>query len=153
MEPDARKKVLIELVGSPSPGVRLMAVGLLGKHHASDDAVVSALSGDAMLDPDPDVRGAALAALAESGRPDALAAISSALMDDPSLVVRREAASLLDRLTGQSMGAEFATMVDDIQEKADDAAMAYDEWIETNREKLKWDAERAKFVTDGEVTK
>ncbi|MEN8149155.1 MAG: hypothetical protein ABFS86_04985 [Planctomycetota bacterium] len=152
MEPDARKMALIELTGDPKPGVRLMAVGLLGKHHAAEEDVVATLADDVMLDADADVRVAALAALAESGRPDGLAAISAALMDDPALVVRREAASLLDRLTGQTTGAEFTAMVDDALEKADDAAMAYDDWIETNREKLRWDAGKARYILDAEVT-
>ena len=126
-----------------------MAVGLLGKYHAADDDVVAVLGGEAALDADVDVRSAALGALAKSGRVEALVAIGSALTDDPSLVVRREAAVLLDRLTGQTLGAGFASRVEEASSSADDASMAYDDWLETNRAKLRWDADTARFVNKG----
>ena len=129
-----------------------MAVGLLGKHDAADDGVVAVLGGEIALDVDVDVRGAALAALAKSGRIEALSAIGTALTDDPSLVVRSEAAVLLDSLTGQTLGAGFAAQVEEASSGADDAAMAYDDWLETNRAKLRWDASSARFVV-AEVSK
>jgi len=151
MKPEHRKKVLTELIHDPKPEVRLMAVGLLGKHHAADAGVVAVLGEEAALDVDVDVRSAALGALAESGRPEALMAISSALTDDPSLVVRREAAVLLDRLTGQDLGAGFAGRVEEASDAADDAAMAYDDWLSTNRAKLEWDAGSRRFTIEGEA--
>jgi len=149
MQPDQRRKVLIELTRDPKPEVRLMAVGLLGKYHAAAEDVVDVLGGEAALDADVDVRSAALGALAKSGRVEALVSIGSALTDDPSLVVRREAAVLLDRLTGQTLGAGFAARVEEAGSSADDASMAYDDWLETNRAKLRWDADTARFVNKG----
>ena len=149
MNPNQREEVLIELTRDEKPGVRLMAVTLLGKHHAADADVVAALGDKAGLDVDVDVRGAALVALAASGSVEALAAIGSALTDDPSLVVRRQAAVLLDRLTGQTLGATFASRVEEASSSADDAAMAYDDWLESNRAKLRWDADSARFVDGG----
>ena len=151
MKPEQRKKVLVELVRDPKPEVRLMAVSLLGKHHAADAGVIAVLGGEAALDVDIDVRSGALAALAESGSVDALVAIGSALTDDPSLRVRGEAAMLLDRLTGQTLGAGFASRVEEAGSDADDAAMAYDDWLETNRARLRWDVDTGRFVIEGEA--
>ena len=69
MEPDQRRSVLVELTRDRKPEIRLMAVGLLGKHDAAHDDVVAVLGGEAALDVDADVRGAALEALARSGQP------------------------------------------------------------------------------------
>ena len=124
---------------------------LLTTVQVSVSSVVAVLGEEAALDVDVDVRSAALGALAESGRPEALTAISSALTDDPSLVVRREAAVLLDRLTGQDLGAGFAGRVDEASDAADDAAMAYDDWLATNRAKLQWDAGSRRFTMKGEA--
>jgi len=146
MKPAQRKAVLLELTRNPRVEVRLMAVGLLGRHHATDPDVVKAMGEEAALDVDIDVRSAALSALAASGRSEALTAILAALTNDPSLVVRREAGVILDRLTGLKLATEFAGRLEEAEDAADDAAMSYDDWLESNREKLAWDAENRRFV-------
>jgi len=146
MQPAQRRQVLIELTRDQKPEIRLMAVGLLGKHDAGDAGVIAVLGSESALDADVDVRSAALSALAQSGRVEALVAIGNALTDDPSLMVRREAAVLLDRLTGQTLGAGFAAQVESASSSADDSAMAYDEWVETNRANLRWDKNSNRFV-------
>jgi HEAT repeat protein len=146
MDPAERKTVLTELVTNDRVEIRLMATGLLGKHHAGDSQVVKVLGERAALDVDIDVRSSALTGLAASGRPEALSSIVSSLTDDPALVVRREAAVLLDRLTGEKLGDEFAKLVSDAEEAADDAAFAYDDWVEANRDRLRWDAEDRRFT-------
>lgn len=146
MEPEKRKGVLVELTRDPRPETRLLAVSLLGKHHAADPDVIAAMGDVATLDPDVDVRTAALGALAMSGRVKALDTIAAVLTDDPSMVVRREAAVLLDRVTGQTLGAEFAGHVDAASDSADDAAMAYDDWLETNGANLRWDEKSGRFA-------
>jgi len=148
MAPERRRAVLIELTRSGEPEVRLLAVGLLGRHHAGDGEAVRALGETAALDLDVDVRSGALRALAGSGRPEALDAIGTALTDDESLVVRREAAVLLDRLTGQTIGAAFASAVDEAADAGDDVAIEYDDWLESHRDRLRWDAAKSRFVVE-----
>jgi HEAT repeat protein len=146
MEPKRRRLVLLELSGDERSEVRLLAVSLLERLHSGDEEVVKRLAGILAHDPDPDIRTAAVGALSASGRPEALDALLDALMNDTSLSVRKDIASALDRLTGQSFGGDLVTAVDSAEEAADEAVMNYDEWIEMNRDRLKWDAKQERFV-------
>jgi HEAT repeat protein len=160
MPPERRREVLIALVGDERAHVRLMAVTLLGRLHAGEDGAIAALADVLSLDVDLDVRSAAVAALAESENPRALEALAGVLMDDPSLVVKREAAEALDRLTGQSFGkvlveridaAEsfgkvLVERIDAAEEACYEANEAYEEWLEERVDELVWDPARGRFA-------
>jgi hypothetical protein len=145
MEPATRRKALLELSADRRAGVRLLAVTLLGRLHASEEEVLVRLAGMLALDPDLDVRLAAVDAVEASQRLPALAALVAALTDDPSLIVRRQAAEALDRLTGQTIGAAVAEQVDAAEEAAEEALFAYEEWLEASREGLRWNDAAGRF--------
>ena len=44
------------------------------------------------------------------------------------------------------LGSRFAAQVEEASSGADDAAMAYDDWLEANRAGLRWDAGTSRFV-------
>ncbi len=132
-----RKAVLLDLSRNERPTVRLLSVGLIGKHLSGDNQAVARLADLLSLDPDQDVRAACVGALGGTRSGTALKALLGALENDTSLSVRRAAAIALDRLTGQTFGAEMAAKVDDAEEAADDAMMNYEEWFDANREALR----------------
>jgi len=132
-----RKAVLLDLSRNERPTVRLLSVGLIGKHLSGDNQAVARLADLLSLDPDQDVRAACVGALGGTRSGAALTALLGALENDSSLSVRRSAAVALDRLTGQSFGAEMAAKVDDAEEAADDAMMNYGEWFDANQEALR----------------
>jgi HEAT repeat protein len=132
-----RQAVLLELTTDPRPTVRLLAVGLAGKHLHGDEQAVARLAEMLSLDSDQDVRIAAVAALGETGSGPALTALLEALGNDTSLFVRRAAALALDRLTGQDFGAELAARVDEAEAAADGAMMNYEGWFDANRDALR----------------
>lgn len=144
MDPEARRRTLLELLGDDRPHVRLMAVGILARHHGQEDTVVERLGQALSLDPDPDVRGALVDALAGSGRLGALGALVTALETDPSLLVKRRIARALDRITGQTFGAAFADRVDEAELSADEAMIDYASWLPG--QDLRWDAAAGRFV-------
>jgi HEAT repeat protein len=141
-----RKSVLLALVHDERAHVRLLAVSLLSRHHAGDEDAVAALADVLTLDADIDVRVATADALAKGGTHKGLSALLAALTDDTSLVVKRQAAEALDRLTGQTFGKTFVSSIDAAEEAADDAMMSYDGWLEERIGKLVWDAEKCRFV-------
>lgn len=132
-----RKAVLLELTLDKRPTVRMLAVGLIGKSLAGDNQAVARLAEMLSTDPDPDVRSAVVGALGSTRSDTALNALLEALGNDTSLSVRRDAALALDRLTGQSFGAEMAAQVDEAQDAADDAMMNYEDWFDANKDALK----------------
>ncbi len=132
-----RKAVMLELTRDERPTVRMLAVGLIGKHLAGDNQAVDLLAEMLSLDPDQDVRGTVVAALGGTRNGTALNALLEALSTDTSLAVRRSAALALDRLTGQSFGAEMAARVDAAEDAADDAMMNYEDWFDANQGALK----------------
>ena len=136
MPPGQRKAALLDLSRDERPTVRMLAVGLIGKHLSGDDQAVARLADLLSLDPDQDVRTACVSALGGTRSGTALQALLGALGNDTSLTVRRSAAVALDRLTGQTFGAEMARKIDDAEEAADDAMMNYEEWFDANREAL-----------------
>jgi HEAT repeat protein len=146
MEPAQSRSVLMELTGHELVPVRMLAVSALGKHHASDGGVVTRLAEVLSLDGDADVRSRVVDALSRSGSVNGLAAILDALGNDSSLLVRREAALALDKLTGQSHALRFVTTFDDAEMQADETTMTYEEWFEANRAALRWDAGTSRFV-------
>ena len=131
-----RKAVLLELTRDKRPMVRMLAVGLIGKHLSGDNQAVSRLADLLSLDPDQDVRVAAVSALGGTRSGAALNALLDALSNGTSLIVRRSAALALDRLTGQSFGADMAAKVEDAEDAADDAMMNYEDWFDANQEAL-----------------
>ena len=132
-----RKAVLLDLSRNERPTVRLLSVGLIGKHLSGDNQAVARLADMLSLDPDQDVRAACVDALGGTRSGAALKALLGALENDTSLTVRRAAAVALDRLTGQTFGADMAAKVDDAEEAADDALMNYEEWFDANQEALR----------------
>jgi HEAT repeat protein len=132
-----RKAILLELTLDERPTVRLLAVGLIGKHLPGDNQAVARLSEMLSLDPDQDVRTSCVEVLGGTRSGTALKALLDALGNDTSLAVRRSSAVALDKLTGQTFGAEMAKKVDDAEESADDAMMNYEEWFDANQEALR----------------
>ncbi len=130
MSPDQRGPILISLTTDERPHVRLMAVSLLGKHHADDASAIAALANVLSLDGDLDVRSAAVSALAAGTSAPSLTVLVETLSNDSSLVIKREAAAALDARTGQTFGKELADSIDTAEEAADEAMMAYEEWME-----------------------
>jgi HEAT repeat protein len=147
MEPGRRRQILLALTEDDRAHVRLMAVSLLARHHAGDAETVARMAEVLSLDPDIDVRSAAIGALAASGDVSALKSLVGALTDDPSLEVKRQAATTLDRLTGEGFGAEFAAEFDEAETAADDTMMAYDDWLAGRAADLGWDAKEKRFVS------
>lgn len=146
MEPAKRRAALLELSRDERAPVRLLAVGLLGRHHAAEEEAAGRLAEMLSLDPDADVRVAAVEGLGRSGRVDALRPLVDALSEDASLSVKRAAASTLDRLTGQALAADFLEKVDAAESAADDAMMSYDDWLGANGATLRYDAGSGRFV-------
>ena len=132
MAPSDRLAALLELSRDDRAPVRLLAVGLIGRYHAGDAAAVASLGDVLSLDPDMDVRSAAVGALARSTTRESVEALLSALTDDTALNVRRAAAAALDRLSGRDYGAEVAAGFDEAEMAADEAGMAYEEWFDAN---------------------
>jgi HEAT repeat protein len=145
MGPGRRLELLIALTGDERAHVRLMAVSLLGGLHADDADAVDALDNVLALDPDVDVRSAAVGALGGSRNPVAIAVLVRVLADDASLVVKREAAEALDRRTGEAFGKSLVQSIETAEEASDDAVMAYEEWLERRREALRWNEEKGRF--------
>ena len=84
---------LIEAVSDENPGVRLSAVGTLGK--LMDPRAVQALIEALRRDPDPKVRAMAAWALGQIEDPAAVSALTTALREDDDLGVRVQAAEAL----------------------------------------------------------
>ena len=146
MAPERRQAVLTELSRDERASVRLLAVNLLGKLHGEEEATVARLAEVLAFDVDVDVRSAAVTALASSGSVEGLKALVQALADDPSLAVKRSVGTVLDRLTGEKLGSELSDRVDEAEAAADDAMIAYDDWLQANLETIRWDPEVSRFV-------
>jgi len=147
LPPERRRAVLLELLDHPRSAVRLTALTVLARSSVSGGPTVDRLTEVVSLDPDPDVRVAAVRALAASGDVRALDAILAALSDDLSLAVRVYAAATLDRLTAREFGAGLADRFDEAEAAADDAAFSWLEWLEANRDALEWDPGEKRFRT------
>jgi HEAT repeat protein len=145
---DRRIEILLALSRDPEPPMRLLAAKLLGKD-SGDPRAAKRLGEMVGLDADPDVRMLAMDGLAAGGSDGALSALLTALEADPSLLVRRHAASALDRLTGQEIGASFVDSLDEAEMSADEAAMAYSDWFESHGKGLRWDAGSSQYVSTG----
>ncbi len=124
-----RGPILIALTTDEKAHVRLMAVSLIGKHHANDEKAITALADLLSLDADLDVRSAAVSALGASENTKSLTVLVQTLSNDSSLTIKREAAAALDARTGQSFGKELVESIDAAEEAADEAMMAYEEWL------------------------
>jgi HEAT repeat protein len=132
MDAETRRRTLISLTRDGRPEIRLLAVDLIGLHHATDAEAASRLAEMLASDPDPDVRIACVSSLSRGDRRHALAPLFDALSSDPSLYVRADAAAALDRLTGQAIGRAVVLGTDAAESAADDASLAYEEWIQEN---------------------
>ena len=146
MPPVRRQAVLAALATDDRAHVRLLAVSLLGTHHADDPQTLTVLADVLSLDADLDVRSAAVAALAGSRNPKTLAILVGVLTDDVSLLVKRDAAEALDRRTGQPFGLGLVEGLDAAEEAADGAMMLYEEWFESRAGSIRWDEEQGRFV-------
>ena len=144
---DAQKKAaFLDALGATHPAARLTALTELRKGRGADSEVVTAVLAVAQEDLDADVVESAFALLVESGDPRVLKVAAGRLLaTDASLAAKLSAAKTLDALTGRDSSQAFATLFDSAEESVDDLAMEWDEWIEENASKLKWNPERKIF--------
>jgi HEAT repeat protein len=141
-----QKRALLDALDAPYAPTRLMAVAALGKSFPTDEAVVAAVIGLAKDDPDMDVRSAAFEALLGSGDAQVLGlAVEVLNSTDAGLAAKLSAVETLDALTGRTTAGMLSDPLESAEGAADDLGMDWDDWLEENGAKLKWNAEAKKF--------